>query len=243
MRSTMERGELTENKNLLYTKLADRIYRYIKEKKLQPGDKIPGERKLAAEWKVSRPTLREAIRELENQGILHVEVGKGTFVTDYVEGRQVSIRLALKNFLELFEIKIVLERYGLEKAIPNMSEERLNQLEKMAVQMNDIAAKGIIPKEMDHDFHRFIMEAYGNYEMTNLVRNMTEMYETFDDELYGYFDDKDFDYQSILLKTFPYHLEMVQMMKEKNIQGALEKYDNIINLDLEIYGKIGRDSI
>ena len=234
----MERNGLTENKNLLYSRLADRIYLYIKEKNLQPGDKIPGERKLAAEWKVSRPTLREAIRELENQGVVHVEVGKGTFVTDYVEGRQVSIHLALKNFLELFEIKIVLERYSLEKAIPDMAEERLDQLEEMAIQMNDIAARGIMPKEMDHDFHRLILESYGNYEMTNLVRNMTEMYETFDDELYGYFDDKGFDYQAILLETFPYHLEMVQMMKEWNIQGALEKYDNIVALDLEIYGRI-----
>ena len=234
----MERNGLTENKNLLYSRLADRIYLYIKEKNLQPGDKIPGERKLAAEWKVSRPTLREAIRELENQGVVHVEVGKGTFVTDYVEGRQVSIHLALKNFLELFEIKIVLERYSLEKATPDMAEERLDQLEEMAIQMNDIAARGIMPKEMDHDFHRLILESYGNYEMTNLVRNMTEMYETFDDELYGYFDDKGFDYQAILLETFPYHLEMVQMMKERNIQGALEKYDNIVALDLEIYGRI-----
>ena len=234
----MERNGLTENKNLLYSRLADRIYLYIKEKNLQPGDKIPGERKLAAEWKVSRPTLRDAIRELENQGVVHVEVGKGTFVTDYVEGRQVSIHLALKNFLELFEIKIVLERYSLEKAIPDMAEERLDQLEEMAIQMNDIAARGIMPKEMDHDFHRLILESYGNYEMTNLVRNMTEMYETFDDELYGYFDDKGFDYQAILLETFPYHLEMVQMMKERNIQGALEKYDNIVALDLEIYGRI-----
>ena len=234
----MELNVLTENKKLLYSRLADRIYLYIKEKNLQPGDKIPGERKLAAEWKVSRPTLREAIRELENQGVVHVEVGKGTFVTDYVEGRQVSIHLALKNFLELFEIKIVLERYSLEKAIPDMAEERLDQLEEMAIQMNDIAARGIMPKEMDHDFHRLILESYGNYEMTNLVRNMTEMYETFDDELYGYFDDKGFDYQAILLETFPYHLEMVQMMKERNIQGALEKYDNIVALDLEIYGRI-----
>ena len=234
----MERNGLSENKKLLYSKLADRIYQYIKEEKLQPGDKIPGERKLAAEWKVSRPTLREAIRELENQGIVRVEIGKGTFVTDYVEGRQISIHLALKNFLELFEIKTVLERYSLEKAIPNISEERLQQLEKMAVQMNALAATGIMPKELDHIFHRYISECYGNAEMTQMVCNMIEMYETFDDELYGYFEDTDFDYNSILLQTFPYHLEMVQMMRERNIPGALKKYDKIVELDLEVYNKI-----
>lgn len=227
-------GRETETKKLLYSKLSDRIYQYIKEENLRPGDKLPGERTLAAEWKVSRPTLREAIRELENQGIVRVEVGKGTFVTDYVEGRQVSIHLALKNFLELFEIKTVLERYSLEKAIPQISEEKLKELEDMAVQMDAVAARGIMPKEMDHQFHRSIIESYGNQEMTNLVCNMIEMYETFDNELYGYFEDKDFDYLPILLQTFPLHLEMVRMMKERNAGEALKRFDQIVALDLEI---------
>lgn len=231
-------GRETETKKLLYSKLSDRIYQYIKEENLKPGDKLPGERTLAAEWKVSRPTLREAIRELENQGIVHVEVGKGTFVTDYVEGRQVSIHLALKNFLELFEIKTVLERYSLEKAISQISEEKLKELEDMAVQMDAVAARGIMPKEMDHQFHRSIIESYGNQEMTNLVCNMIEMYETFDNELYGYFEDKDFDYFPILLQTFPLHLEMVRMMKERNAKEALKRFDQIVALDLEIYGRI-----
>ena len=61
----MERGGSIENKTLLYSRVADRIYQYIKEENLQPGEKLPGERKLAEEWKVSRSTLREAIRELE----------------------------------------------------------------------------------------------------------------------------------------------------------------------------------
>ena len=174
-RSNMDYNRETENKRLLYSKLSDKIYQYIKDENLRPGDKLPGERKLAAEWKVSRPSLREAIRELENQGIVHAEVGKGTFVTDYVEGRQFSIHLALKNFLELFEVKTVLERYSLEKAIPNISEERLNQLEDMAVQMNAIASTGIMPKEMDHHFHRYILECYGNQEMTNLAVSYTHL--------------------------------------------------------------------
>lgn len=234
----MDYNRDTENKRLLYSKLSDKIYQYIKEENLRPGDKLPGERRLSAEWKVSRPTLREAIRELENQGIVHAEVGKGTFVTDYVEGRQLSIHLALKNFLELFEVKTVLERYSLEKAIPNISEERLIELEDMAVQMNAIASTGIMPKEMDHHFHRYLLECYGNQEMTSLVCNMIEMYETFDDELYGYFEEKDFDYFPILLGTFPYHLEMVQMMKERNVEEALKRYDKIVALDLEIYKRI-----
>lgn len=234
----MIRSGVTENKKLLYSKLSDKICEYIKENNLQPGDKMPGERKLATEWKVSRATLREAIRELENEGIVQVEVGKGTYVTDYVAGRQISLNLALRNFLELFEVKTVLERYSLEKAIPNIPEEKLDYLEELAIQMNAMAERGIMPKEMDHTFHGFIMECYGNTEMTNMVRNLTEMYESFDDRLYSFFDDKDFDYKNILLQTFPYHLEMVHMMKKRDVQGALENFDKIVELDLTVYSMI-----
>lgn len=205
---------------------------------MNPGDRLPGERKLAEEWKVSRPTVREAIRELENRGIVRVEVGKGTFVTDYVEGMQLNIHLAQKNFLELFEIKTVLERYSLEKAIGNITEDKLKELEDMAIQMDAIAARGVMPKEMDHQFHRSLIESYGNQEMTNLVCNMIAMYETFDEELYRHYDEINFDYYSILLKTFPYHLEMVRSMKERNVEEALKNFDKIVELDLEIYRKI-----
>lgn len=234
----MDYNGLSGDKKLLYSKLADQIQHYIKEQKLQPGDKLPGERKLAEEWKVSRATVREAIRELENHGIVSAEVGKGTFVADFAEGRLFSIHLVLKNFLELFEIKTVLERYSLEKAIPDIPVERLDFLEETAVQMNAMAATGFMPKEMDHRFHRYLAESYGNQEMANVISNMIEMYETFDEELYAYFEGQEFDYNVILLQTFPYHLEMVQMMKERNVPEALSIYDKIVELDLKIYGRI-----
>lgn len=225
-------------KRMLYSSLADKIVQYIKEKNLQPGDKLPGERVLASEWNVGRSTIREAIRELEKQGTVCVKVGKGTFVADYVEKRQLSVYLALKNFLDLFEIKTALERYCLEKMIPDITEERLDNLERLASEMCEIARDGIMPKEMDHSFHKYLLESYKNQEMSNMVYNMIEMYESFDDELYGYCKEAGIDYHAILLQTFPYHLKMVQQMRAKDIEGALNSYDSIVELDLRIYRRI-----
>lgn len=231
-------NEMVHEKKMLYSSLADRIVAYIKEQSLRPGDKLPGERKLAAEWKVGRSSVREAIRELENQGLVRVEVGKGTFITDFVEGRQVSIHLALKNFLELFEIKTVLERYILEKIVPTISIERLDVLEKMARRMVEIAGTGVMPKEMDHQFHKYLLESYSNREMSNMVYGMIAMYESFDPELYGYCDKANINYLAILLETFPHHLDMVRHMRARNVGAALESYDRVVELDLQIYGRI-----
>lgn len=49
----------------------------------QPGSTLPGERTLAAELGVTRPTLREAIQRLTRDGWLTVRQGKSTVVNDY----------------------------------------------------------------------------------------------------------------------------------------------------------------
>ena len=50
-----------------------------------------------------------------------------------------------------------------------------------------------------------------------------------------YMDQREMDYLSDLIDTIPYHLEMVLRMKERDIQGALEKYDKITEIDLKVY--------
>ena len=226
------------NNNTLYAVVCDKIRKYIKDNELESGSKLPGERSLSEMMGVSRSTVREAIRELQNEGVVKVKVGKGTFVTDYIEGRRVSLQLAIKNFLELFEIKTVLERYSLEHAIPVIPMEKLEYLDILATNMVEIAATGVMPKEMDHEFHGYIVNCYGNKEMKKLVINMIKMYETFDDEVYSHFDAIKYDYMSELLKTFPYHLEMVKRMKKRDVIGALEMYDKVVELDVRLYKRI-----
>lgn len=61
--------------------VADRIEALIAARNLNPGDRIPSERQLAADLGVSRPTLREAIQQLASRGLLVSRHGGGTFVT------------------------------------------------------------------------------------------------------------------------------------------------------------------
>jgi len=57
-----------------------RITSLIADGRLATGDKLPPERVLARELRISRPTLREGIRALAAVGIVHVKHGKGVFV-------------------------------------------------------------------------------------------------------------------------------------------------------------------
>ena len=113
---------------LLYSRIADSICEYITENKIAIGEKLPSERELALMWGVSRSSVREAIRELENQGLLSVEAGRGSFVIGEVSDKSMMFKIQKRNFFEQFEIKTVLEEYMLKKITPVISEEVLYQL-------------------------------------------------------------------------------------------------------------------
>lgn len=66
----------------LYFQIKEIIREEIEEGGLSTGDSIPSERKLADEFGVSRPTIRQALKELVNEGMLHREKGKGTYVAE-----------------------------------------------------------------------------------------------------------------------------------------------------------------
>lgn len=64
-----------------YVQIYDIIYQLIQEEKLKEGDTLPGENILAEYWKVSRSTVRMAVRKLEEDGYIYKMQGKKTMVT------------------------------------------------------------------------------------------------------------------------------------------------------------------
>ncbi|PDT40771.1 MULTISPECIES: FadR/GntR family transcriptional regulator [Sinorhizobium] len=84
---------MTEDQSELYARIshsrtADEVVQQIEllilEGVLRDGDRLPGERELSKRFDVSRPILREALKELEGRGLLESRHGGGTFVADVV---------------------------------------------------------------------------------------------------------------------------------------------------------------
>jgi GntR family transcriptional repressor for pyruvate dehydrogenase complex len=70
-------------RQVIAEEVAARIEELITSGKLAMGDKLPPERQLARELRISRPTLREGIRALSAIGTVRVEHGKGSFVVGH----------------------------------------------------------------------------------------------------------------------------------------------------------------
>ena len=62
--------------------IADRIQEMIAADQLPPGTQLPSERDLAKSLNVNRATVREAMRLLEQRGLVRMRLGSGTFIAD-----------------------------------------------------------------------------------------------------------------------------------------------------------------
>ncbi|MEA3346439.1 MAG: GntR family transcriptional regulator [Chloroflexota bacterium] len=71
----------------LYEQVRQRVLEHIAEHDLQPGDSIPTEAELADRYEVSVGTVRRALRQLVDQGILYRQPGRGTFLTEQSQAR------------------------------------------------------------------------------------------------------------------------------------------------------------
>lgn len=84
MGSTFDNKSDELNKEIpipLYFQLKEKIKGKIVNGSLEPGDLIPSERELSKKYNISRPTIRQALKELENEGLIHREKGRGSFVS------------------------------------------------------------------------------------------------------------------------------------------------------------------
>lgn len=66
----------------VFREVLRRIEAYIESEGLEPGDRLPGDRKIAHDLGVSRPVVRQALKVLEGLGRVAAHQGVGTFVQD-----------------------------------------------------------------------------------------------------------------------------------------------------------------
>jgi GntR family transcriptional regulator len=72
---------MARDRRALPLQVRERVRQYLADRDFKPGDQIPIEEELAAEFEVSRSTLREGLRLLEQDGVLEVRHGNGRYLS------------------------------------------------------------------------------------------------------------------------------------------------------------------
>jgi GntR family transcriptional regulator len=104
----------------------DAVLALIRTEKLGMGDRLPSEERMTEVFGVSRPALREALRGLEQDGILRTEHGRGRFV---MAGAALQVERPITTFESVTEM---LEGYGYKTTTRLLSVESLAATEEIA---------------------------------------------------------------------------------------------------------------
>lgn len=170
----------TVKKNVLSEEIVDRLLSLIREKKLQPGDKLPPERELAAMMNVSRPSLREALRALSVMNVVQIRQGGGTFVTSLepellVEHLDFIFSLDSSTFLELFEARMIMEPGIIALAAERITDEEIALLEECIAESLTNVDDHQAFLEADLKLHEKITEAARNPILSRFMVSLSRL--------------------------------------------------------------------
>jgi len=151
----------------LYEQLADSIRTMIEQGELCPGDRLPAERKLAQTFQVSRNSVREGIKQLEERGILQSRIGAGTYVA--TDDKEILIRTLAgelekgkKKLREIFEIREILEPQIAALAAQRITPRDITRLEKLAAAQKETMGDITTFSRLDTQFHTLLARATNN---------------------------------------------------------------------------------
>ena len=208
-------------KESLYLKISDSIYSYIKVNDLQPGDKLPSERDMATMLQTSRNSVREALRILEDRGLIYVKTGSGVFVSNpYGQKNTLSIRLTDCTMEELQDLQNVLDHQAVLNAINSGTREQKEKLLSIASEMQELYQKNIYSHTLDHSFHSLLYKMGHNNAIHQLITKIR-------DTRFVYRADTDRENDSIWLPTVPDHFTLAEAIFYQNSAAALDAIDTI----------------
>jgi len=152
---------------------------------LRPGERLPSERELAEKLSVSRPSLREALSELQDAGLLTSRAGAGVFVAEVLGS---AFSPALMRLFAMHDEAVYdylafrkdLEGLAAERAARVGSNTDLKVINAIYTKMEAAQSKRSSEEEarLDAQFHMSICEAGHNVVMLHMMRSMYELLQT-----------------------------------------------------------------
>ena len=190
---------------------------------LKPGERLM-EIQLADELGVSRTPVREAMRKLELEGYVIMLPRRGTYVAN----------ISIRDINEVFEIRTTLDALASGLAAERITEEELEQLERLLVSIGENIETRNMKKvvEDDMEFHDILYKASRNQRLVGIISNLREQMTRFRSMLMSY--------PGRLKKTLEEHSRLVEAIAQRDVELAqklavehMENSEQTLLIDME----------
>lgn len=142
----------------LYKKIARQLSELIAAGEFVPGQRLPADRELARQFRVSRPSVREALIALEIEGKVEVRVGSGVFVSEPRPSASAA-DLEGEGPFELIRARRVVEGETAAEAAREATEEEVAEIRAALEEMRLLHAAARSADPADRAFHLAVARA------------------------------------------------------------------------------------
>jgi GntR family transcriptional regulator, transcriptional repressor for pyruvate dehydrogenase complex len=165
---TMKQKKLSEEVVSHFTEL-------IMQQQLRPGDRLPPERQLAEELGVSRTSLREAVKRLQEKGLLDARQGSGTFVRSLSadalsESLSLFVQSDINRYLGLMELRSILDVEIAGRLAVSATEDDIAHLMQHIELMSHLLDSPDKFADEDVAFHLAFYESMNNSLLMSIVQ-------------------------------------------------------------------------
>ncbi len=186
------------------------IYKIIKDE-ICNGHYPPGywlqEKELAAKMDVSRSPVREALKQLVDEGLAIDYPNKGVFVKEFTS----------KDIEEIYDVRIMLESYAIKNSVKLITSNDIKVLRELIDNLSECYEKNDLNQyiEYDTELHQYIIKMSGNSLVMDIYKRIYSQTQQF--RIYSLTTQKRFDNSIIEHKT----------MVENIFAGKWEEADEI----------------
>ena len=213
--------------------------------KLAIGQKLPSERELALQLRVSRPVVHEGLVDLAAKGLVSMKPRVGTVVNDYRKEGSLSLLTSLVNYHQgrldaglldsLLEMRILFEVETARLAALNRDGEHLEAFEQILEKQKAISFDQTQKiTELDFDFHLLIALATGNRIYPLLLNSFKQFYCNLARQF--------FSNPQVVETVFRFHQDMVSAIRKKDaVQAAAIMRDMLAHGEAHLKNMIEQD--
>ena len=219
----------------------DQLRQQILSGSWKPGDKLPSENELAAQFGVSRVTVRNALQKLSGLGLLETRFGEGSFIRGPEAGAALNqlvpmLYLGRETLRDILTFRRMVEGPICEIACRRATDGEIEQLRQLLGQMERAEADLAAFARLDSQFHELLARLTRS-------RMMQQIYQIIDDAIQSSY--KQHARRQSVLVTLRWYREILAAFEARDsarARQAMEQsldqtfwvstvYQNVINME------------
>lgn len=225
--------------------VTEEIIEYLKNEilnqTLKPGERLPSEENLAKQLGVGRGTVRETLRVLLYLGLIERR-GKATFISYSANAQSIPSDFLQRvhrheDVMKMIEVRKIIEPQAAELAAERGGQEKVEKIERCLQEMEQNLDNVEDFIRCDNEFHLAVFEATENPILLEIIRSLQMVMRKNQAIILR-------NSETIKPRSFAYHKELCQAIKEGNDQKARQVMEQHLNdIEREMYLILRRGAV